>query len=73
MKTQAEAQKLQQIQEELSQLDASLSNDVAILRGHIEIASAELSEAEYDLCFVALKKSFHSLSYITIQETLCES
>jgi uncharacterized membrane protein YqjE len=49
MKTQAEAQKLQQIQEELSRLDASLSNDVAILRGHIEIASVELAEAEYQL------------------------
>jgi len=49
MKTEAEAQKLQQIQEELSRLDASLSNDVAILRGHIEIASVELAEAEYKL------------------------
>ncbi len=47
MKTQAEAQKLQQIQEELSKLDANLSNDVCILRSHIEIASVELSEAEY--------------------------
>ena len=46
MKTQAEAQKLQQIQEELSKLDASLSNDVCILRSHIEVASVELSEAE---------------------------
>ena len=46
MKTQAEAQKLQQIQEELSKLDASLSNDVSILRSHIEVASVELSEAE---------------------------
>ena len=49
MKTQAEAQKLQQIQEELSKLDASLSNDVGILRSHIEIASVELAEAEYAL------------------------
>jgi hypothetical protein len=47
MKTQAEAQKLGQIQDELSKLDASLSNDVCILRSHIEIASSELSEAEY--------------------------
>lgn len=46
MKTQAEAQKLQQIQEELSKLDASLTNDVCILRSHIEVASAELTEAE---------------------------
>lgn len=46
MKTQAEAQKLQQIQEELSKLDANLSNDVGILRGHIEIASVELADAE---------------------------
>lgn len=49
MKTEAEAQKIQQIQEELSKLDASLSNDVGILRSHIEIASAELAEAEYFL------------------------
>lgn len=46
MKTQAEAQKINQIQEELSKLDANLSNDVFILRGHIEIASVELAEAE---------------------------
>ncbi|XP_046652560.1 RAB6-interacting golgin-like isoform X2 [Daphnia pulicaria] len=46
MKTQAEALKIHQIQEELSKLDANLSNDVCILRSHIEIASVELSEAE---------------------------
>ena len=46
MKTQAEAQKINQIQEELSKLDANLSNDVFILRGHIEVASGELTEAE---------------------------
>ncbi|KZS15156.1 Uncharacterized protein APZ42_019201 [Daphnia magna] len=46
MKTQTEALKLQQIQEELSKLDANLSNDVCILRSHIEMASVELAEAE---------------------------
>ncbi|XP_057368895.1 RAB6-interacting golgin-like [Daphnia carinata] len=46
MKTQTEALKLQKIQEELSKLDANLSNDVCILRSHIEMASAELAEAE---------------------------
>ena len=46
MKTQAESQKLQQIQEELSRLDACLSNDVSIIRSQIEFASVELGEAE---------------------------
>lgn len=45
-KTEDEAQKLHQIQIELSKLDASLNNDVGILRGHIELASAELTDAE---------------------------
>ena len=47
MKTQAEAKKIGQIQDELSKLDANLSNDVCIIRSHIETASSELSEAEY--------------------------
>ncbi|KAI9555761.1 hypothetical protein GHT06_018277 [Daphnia sinensis] len=46
MKTQSETLKLQKIQEELSKLDANLSNDVCILRSHIEMASVELAEAE---------------------------
>lgn len=46
MKTQAEAHKLQQIQEELTKLDISLTNDVSILRNHIELASADLADAE---------------------------
>jgi len=45
-KAEDEAQKLHQIKVELSRLDASLSNDVGILRSHIEVASAELTDAE---------------------------
>jgi len=45
-KTEDEAQKINQIQVELSRLDASLSNDVGILRSHIELASVELTDAE---------------------------
>lgn len=61
MKTQAEAQKLGQIQDELSKLDASLSNDVCILRSHIEIASTELSEAEYILYLIIFRINVESL------------
>jgi len=45
-KTEDEAQKLQQITVELTKLDASLSNDVSILRSHIEVASVELTDAK---------------------------
>jgi RAB6-interacting golgin len=44
--TTAEARKLQQIQDELQKLDVLLSNDVAVLRDQIEVASHEFMEAQ---------------------------
>ncbi|CAL4174381.1 unnamed protein product, partial [Meganyctiphanes norvegica] len=45
-RTQTEAVKLKQIQEELSRLDSILSGDVAILRDQIEVASLDFNDAQ---------------------------
>lgn len=45
-KTHAEAQRLNQIEEELKKLDMQLSCDVAILRNQIELASLDFMEAQ---------------------------
>ncbi|XP_063239326.1 RAB6-interacting golgin [Bacillus rossius redtenbacheri] len=45
-RTKEEARHLQQIQDELQKLDHLLSNDVSILRNHIENASIEFMEAQ---------------------------
>lgn len=44
--TQAEAQRLTEIQNEFKKLDAILSNDVKILRKEIEVASVDYTEAQ---------------------------
>lgn len=45
-RTQEEAQRLNEIQIELKKLDATLSNDVKILRKQIDIASVDYMEAQ---------------------------
>lgn len=45
-KTHEEVKKLNQIEEELKQLDSTLSNDVCILRNQIESASHDFMEAQ---------------------------
>lgn len=45
-RTQEEAQRLNEIQVELKKLDATLSNDVKILRKQIDIASVDYMEAQ---------------------------
>lgn len=46
-RTEEEARRLKEIQNEFKKLDALLSNDVSILRHQIEIASLEFMEAQY--------------------------
>lgn len=45
-RTEEEARKLKEIQNEFKKLDALLSNDVSILRQQIDIASLEFMEAQ---------------------------
>lgn len=45
-RTQEEAQRLNEIQVELKKLDATLSNDVKILRKQIDLASVDYMEAQ---------------------------